>query len=120
MLSEFVAEMISNKFPEIKAYYDELGADRIKAVGYKEAALKNEILNRKNKGRLFTEFKKVFKSGMIMTTEEVKSSMNEIYSNLGIKKNAIVSHLEKEYGIRCKSVKISMDNGSRKNGWEFL
>lgn len=119
MLSEFVAEMISKKFPQIKAYYDELGAERIKALGYKESALKNEVLNRQNKGRLVIEFRKIFKPGLQMPTTEIKEKMSQVYSDLGIKKNAVASHLKDEYGIQSKIIKILV-NGSRKSVWEFL
>ena len=111
--------MIASNHPEIKAYYDELGADRIKALGYKESSLKNEIKNRQEKGHLILEFKRIFKPGMRLTSDEVKLQMTKVYSFFGIKRNAVATHLEKEYGIKCKRIKIS-DNGSRVSGWEFL
>ena len=111
---------LDKKNPDLKIYYDELGADKIKALGYKEAALKREIKNRNQTGNIIMKFREIFKPGMKLTTEQIKDKMNKVYLELGLKKKGVVSHLEKEYGIRCKSVKISMDDGSRKNGWEFL
>ena len=69
---DIIAEMIASSHPELKAYYDELGADRIKALGYKESSLKNEIKNRQETGHLILEFKRIFKPGMRLTSEDVK------------------------------------------------
>ena len=35
---------IEQRYPQISDYYKLLGRDRIKALGYKECALKNEVL----------------------------------------------------------------------------
>ena len=110
---------LERQYPELKYYYNELGAERIKALGYKESALKNEILKNNQMGNIIFELRKVFKSGMRLTNKEVKSMMANVYSKLGIKKNAVASHLEKEYGFKCKPVKISI-NGTRENGLEIL
>lgn len=111
---------LDKKNPDLKIYYDELGGDRIKALGYKKAALKREIKNRNQTGNIIMKFREIFKPGMKLTTERIKSEMNKVYSELGLEKKGVVSHLEKEYGIKCKPIKISMDDGSRKNGWQFL
>lgn len=38
--------MLDEKYPELKMFYEELGADKIKALNYKESALKNEVAAR--------------------------------------------------------------------------
>ena len=38
--------MLDEKHPELKMFYEELGADKIKALNYKESALKNEMATR--------------------------------------------------------------------------
>ena len=57
---DFVTGLLVSKRPSIKIYYEELGAERIRALGYKESALKNEIKNQNEKNRLASEFKKLF------------------------------------------------------------
>lgn len=38
-----VLSLIEETDDRIKSYYQELGADRCKALGYKESALRNEV-----------------------------------------------------------------------------
>ena len=46
--------------------------------------------------------------------------MTEIYANYGIKKKGVATQLERDYGIRLKSVKVTMPDGFRKGGYEFI
>lgn len=46
--------------------------------------------------------------------------MTEIYANYGIRKNGVAKQLERDYGIRLKSVKVKMPGGIRKGGYEFI
>lgn len=55
-----------------------------------------------------------------MTTDEIKRIMGEIYQGYGITKNGVAKHLDKEYGIRMREVKITMPDGYRKRGYEFI
>ena len=115
-----VSDIMDKQYPELSIYYDKLGYERIKALGYKEKALNNEIKYLHIGTPLINEFQRIFQSGDRLTTDEIKSIMNKVYSDFGIKKKGVVSNLEKEYGIRIKAVKIPTPDGSRKNGWEFL
>ena len=112
--------MVVGHNPQIKYYYEELGPERIKALGYKEKLIKNEISLKLENSRIRNEFNRIFQSGERLTTDEMKNMMNKVYADFGIKKKGVVSHLEKEYDIRIKAVKIPMPDGSRKNGWEIL
>lgn len=114
------SDIMDRQYPELAIYYDKLGYERIKALGYKENALKNEIEYLHIGTPLINEFQRIFHSGDRLTTDGIKSMMNNVYSDFGIKKKGVVSHLEKEYGIRIKAVKIPLPDGSRKNGWEIL
>lgn len=40
---EALTATLEKKYPELKLFYDELGGERIKALGYKENELQNEI-----------------------------------------------------------------------------
>lgn len=112
--------IMDRQYPDLKIYYERLGVERIKALGYKEKALKNEIDSKLKTGDVIHELRKIFKIGDRLTTTEIKSIMNEVYSSLGLNKKGVVSNLEKEYGIKVKAVKILQSDGSRKNGWEFI
>lgn len=107
-------------YPDMRMYYNELGGDRIKALGYKESALKNAILIQQQKPRIIYEMRNAFRSGEQWTNEQIKAKMNEIYSRLGVKKNGVATHLERDYGIRSREIKIVQADGRRKNGLEFI
>lgn len=53
---EAVTVLLEKKYPELKLFYDELGGERIKALGYKECNLKNEIALKNMNARLRNEF----------------------------------------------------------------
>lgn len=53
---EAVTVFFEKKYPELKLFYDELGGERIKALGYKECNLKNEISLKNMNARLRNEF----------------------------------------------------------------
>lgn len=112
--------VMDRQYPDLKIYYNKLGVVRIKALGYKEKALKNEIDSMLKIGDVIHEFRKRFNIGDRLTTTEIKTIMNEVYSTLGLNKKGVVSNLEKEYGIKVKAVKILQSDGNRKNGWEFI
>ena len=46
--------------------------------------------------------------------------MDMVYSKYGIRQVGVASHLAKKYGIRMKAIKITLDDGSRKGGYEFI
>lgn len=55
-----------------------------------------------------------------MATEEIKRTMTEIYANYGITKKGVATQLERDYGIRLKPTKVTMYDGFRKGGYEFI
>ena len=104
----------------MKYYYDELGGDRIKALGYKEKELKNEISIRHSDAKICREMRTVFQLNMEFTTDKIKVLMNEVYQKVGVKKNAKATDLAKLYGFKIHPCKILMDDGSRKNGHRII
>lgn len=117
---DFIAFNIEQKYPELKYYYDELGGDRIKALGYKEKELKNEISIRHSTAKIIDELKKIFKLNMEFSTDKIKELMNGVYLKLGINKKGKASDLEKLYGFKIHPCKISLNNGNRKNGYRII
>lgn len=117
----FIADSIMERqYDNLKVYYDKLGTDRIKALGYKESALKDEIINRQQSTQLCYEFRNIFKRGERWTTENIRRKMSEIYAMSGVNRKAVSTHLERDFGIRSKTVKIQLSDGTRKNGLEFV
>lgn len=45
--------------------------------------------------------------------------MSDVYAQHGIKRNGVASHLERDFGIRLKATKVTID-GFRKGGYEFI
>lgn len=115
-----VDEVMERQCEDLKLYYDSLGYERIKALGYKELNLKNEMMNRRETYHLYKEFRVIFPVGIKMLTDMIKLKMEEVYAKYGIRHKGVASHLEKRFGIRIKPAKITLADGSRKGGYEFI
>ena len=107
-------------YPKIKIYFEELGAKRIKALGYKEAALKREILFKNNIAKAGETIKSHLNVNDRYTTTNLKKMIAEVYSSLGLEKKAKAKDLSSIYGIEMKSCKINDQDGKRTNGWIIL
>lgn len=113
-------EIMERQYEGLKLYYDRLGYERIKALGFKEKGLKNEMERNYRENDIKRKFMEVFVVGERMSTEEIKRTMTDIYASYGIKKKGVATQLEREYGIRMKYVKVSTPDGIRKGGYEFI
>lgn len=117
----FIADAIMERqYEDLKLYYDSLGYERIKALGYKESNLKNEMMSKQATYHLYKEFRTIFPVGTRMLTDIIKLKMEEVYARYGIRQKGVASHLEKKFGIKIKSVKIPLADGSRKGGYKFI
>lgn len=107
--------------PELRYYYEELGAERIQALGCKEANLRNEIYKRKMNEEVKRRLCERLMTGCyrMYTTDELKDTLNSIYHDLNIKAKATVPKYENEYGFILKPHKKMMLNG-RKNVYEIV
>ena len=115
-----VDEVMEHQNEDLKLYYDSLGYERIKALGYKELSLKNEMMNKQATFHLYKEFRAIFPVGTRMLTEVIKLKMEEVYARYGIRQKGVANHLEKRFGIKIKPAKIPLSDGSRKGGYEFV
>lgn len=117
----FIADAIMERqYEDLRLYYDSLGYERIKALGYKEGNLKNEMMSKQATYHLYKEFRTIFPVGTRMLTDIIKLKMEEVYARYGIRQRGVASHLEKKFGIKIKPVKIPLADGSRKSGYEFI
>lgn len=112
--------ILERQYDDLKMYYGKLGYDRIRALGYKETKLKNELKTYYLENVVKAKFRSIFKVGDRMITDDIKTTMNEVYAEYGIKKNGVASNLEKVYGIKMKPTKITVNGGFRKCGYEFI
>ncbi len=113
-------EIMERQYEGLKLYYDRLGFERIRALGFKEKDLKNELERCYRENDIKRKFREVFAVGERMLTEDIKRIMTEIYADYGISKKGVATQLERDYGIRLKPIKIAMPDGSRKGGYEFI
>lgn len=114
------SDIMERQYEDLRLYYDRLGYERIKSLGYKEKDLKNELERSYYENDIQKKFREVFTVGERMATEEIKLTMTEIYANYGIKKKGVATQLERDYGIRLKPTKVTMSDGIRKGGYEFI
>lgn len=112
--------MLDEKYPELKMFYEELGADKIKALSYKESALKNEVATRQKNGVIRNELCRALEVGKSYPSTDIKEIMNGIYAKLGVKKKGKVEDLRTLYGFDVKLVKETTADGSRKNRYRIL
>lgn len=115
---EALTATLEKKYPELKLFYDELGGERIKALGYKEKELQNEIKWKNTRNRLRNEFVSLFFKHSL-SAEKVKSAMNEVYAKLGVNKKGKVSDLSKVYGLKVTRHKVTVSNGKREYLYEI-
>lgn len=114
------SDIMERQYEDLRLYYDKLGYDRIKALGYKEKDLKNELERSYRENDIKRKFRETFIVGERMATEDIKRIMSEIYSMYGINKSGVATHLERDYDIRVKPIKITTSDGFRKGGYEFI
>lgn len=121
MSFDLVAQTLSQKYPELPLYFDELGESRIKALGYKEKDIKNEIRLRHNQERLTAEMQRCFPVGdRLYSSTEIRATMNEVFEKFGHGKKGKITDLEEHYKVQTKLVKPTLANGVRKNLYKVV
>lgn len=116
----FATELMEQRYDGLKLYYDKLGYEKIRALGYKESGIKREMELYYRANDIKRKFREIFTIGKRMTVDEIRQRMREVYASYGIKKSGVATDLEKEYGISIKYVKIATLDGIRKGGYEFI
>lgn len=107
---------LESKYPELRYYYEALGADRIKALNYKEKKLLNEIHIMKTKNKIRHELHGIIHIGDRILTADIQQTLHDVYDRLGIDKSPKAADLNEFFEIH--PVKIPTANG-RKNGFEI-
>lgn len=107
---------LESKYPELRYYYEALGADRIKALNYKEKKLLNEIHIMKTQNKIRHELHGIIHIGDRILTTDIQQTLHDVYDRLGIDKSPKAADLNEFFEIH--PVKIPTANG-RKNGFEI-
>ena len=104
---------------EIKRYYDALGPDRIRSCSYIEARIVRELSTNANRDSLQESILSTFIPGQFYSLKEIKSTLEVIYSSLGIAKTAKASDLLDLDYIEVKPAQLWID-GHKENGYRIL
>lgn len=112
---------IESRFPQLKLFYEELGSERIRALGYKEKELKNEVNIRHLNNRLTEEMCRCFPIGdKLYSRDEIKGIMEAVFTKAGIKKIGKITELEEQYKVKMQLVKATVSVGVRKNRYKVV
>lgn len=112
---------IESRFPQLKLFYEELGSERIRALGYKEKELKNEVNIKHLNNRLTEEMCRCFPIGdKLYSRDEIKGIMEAVFTKAGIKKIGKITELEELYKVKMQLVKATVSVGVRKNRYKVV
>ena len=95
-----------------KKYYNTLGAERIKALRYKQSDIESELKNIQSADNIKAAVMKAFNPGSFYANNEVKAKLQGIYNSLGLKKSAKATEIE-TYIKTAQRARIADANGNR-------
>ena len=119
-LIDYLTTQMERNDPRLKVYYDALGPERIRALGYKEKNLQEELNVKKADTRIRIALDKVIRRGDERTSDEWKRLLGKVYQELGVKKSAVRTQLEKLYGYRMVRHHRTDDFGKRYYTYEIV
>lgn len=87
---------------------------RIKALGYKEKSIREEIKLRRNQERLIAEMQARFPvRDRLYSSAEMRATMNVVFEKFGHGKKGKITDLETLYKVQTKREKPTLANGVR-------
>ena len=118
-LTDLERSYVLVKLPiEFRKYYETLGPDRLRALGYKEAEIKKEIKDLKiDLDSLSKKIFSKFKEGEKYSKADIKTTLGEIYESLEYSRTPKASDLN--YYFVVKRCTVSTD-GKRSEGFEIV
>lgn len=114
---EYLTDDIAKKHPKIKYYYEQLGGERIKTLGYKESKIKVELQNLHTVNKVPYELRLLLKNEERISNTMLKQTIQYVYDKLGIKKTAKATDIIAYFPNSKKGQKINDTTGRRVNGW---
>ena len=115
----FMSEDLEQSHPELRTYYDTLGAERIHALGYKENRLKKELHAQTDTPKCTLRFAQIFPVGTELTATQFKQKMNEVYTHFSIDRKGKVSDLNTLYGFKVTEHNRTNSHGKRERTYEI-
>lgn len=109
---------MESQHPQLKIYYDLLGETRIRALGYKEKPIKDELFARQSDTAIRLALRQTFSEEREYTTGEIKNRMQAIFSRLGVKLTATKEKLQRDYGFRLIEHNRKTEWGTRMRMYE--
>ena len=107
----------SNIWKRCEAYYNLLGADRIKALSYQESKIKKEAQKIMDAQRIQLQVDAHYHDKQRIEKSKLKEQLQSIYDSLGLKVRAKATDIE-DYGFECTDCKMTID-GKRVHGYEL-
>lgn len=101
---------------EFHIYYNTLGSARIAALGYKEAAIKNELAYIQSRTNLENMILQMFVVGGRYKRSDIKQTLQQLYTSLGLNKTAKATDISAYFTV--KNVYIT-ENGKKVPGLEL-
>ena len=99
-------------------YYNGLGPERCKALGYNTTRMKKEVSDR-TVTNVDKEIMEIFKVGSRYTNSWTKETLAKLYTKHGYKNmTAKATDLKKIFAV--KTLKVTTGEGKRENGFEIL
>lgn len=114
---DYISDEIANKHPEIKYYFEQLGGERIRALGYKESKIKIDLKNRRIANRVPHELQRLLRNGERISNSMLKQTIQYVYDKLDIKKTAKATDVRCYFPNSKGGQKITDPTGKRINGW---
>jgi hypothetical protein len=120
-LTELERSYVLVKLPiEYRKYYETIGPDRLKSLGYNITNIKKEIKDLKiDMDSLSKKIFSNFKEGQRYTKADIKTTLGEIYESLEYSRTPKASDLE--YYFKIKDCLIqNKETGKRDKGFEII
>lgn len=122
-LDELTKSIILDQIPLIyKNCYCFLGPARCKSLSYNKTEISRAMENLKietDKDSIKDRINQVFKVGMKLTKQEIKTLMGTLYEDMGYNKTPKASDLEKYFKVRLCLIQ-NKETGKRDSGFEIL
>ena len=120
-VNDFNREVILDQLPlTYRQYYEVLGNDRCKSLGYNITKLKKELSDIKLDENVLRNLITVdFKVGEKYTKEFIKQKLQEIYNKIGYNKTAKAIDLESYFYLKDAKITNQVTN-KRENGFEIV
>lgn len=123
-LSSFDLDLVFSQVPLIyKNYFNSLGAEKIRSLGYQKSRLESEYMKVKVTNaeiNFLIEVRSLYKVGERIPLGEIKSKLQQLYDAYGLISTAKAKDIEKYYNVQIIRFPKDPITGKRDQGYEIL